>query len=76
VLSKAHAAGVCINETIFHVAADGAPFGSIGDSSMGQYYSKDGFLTFSKAKIVLSRGKLNIGKLIPPPYRGVIQRSM
>ncbi|WP_114324879.1 coniferyl aldehyde dehydrogenase [Candidatus Colwellia aromaticivorans] len=75
-LSQTHSGGVCINETIFHVAADDAPFGGIGDSGMGQYHGKEGFLTFSKAKTVLSRGKLNIGKLIHPPYGNLIQRIM
>ena len=75
-LSQTHSGGVCINETIFHVAADDAPFGGIGDSGMGQYHGKEGFLTFSKAKTVLSRGKLNIGKLVHPPYGGLIQRLM
>lgn len=75
-LSQTHSGGVCINETIFHVAADDAPFGGIGDSGMGQYHGKEGFLTFSKAKTVLSRGKLNVGKLIHPPYGKVIQKLM
>ena len=75
-LSQTHSGGVCINETIFHVAADDAPFGGIGDSGMGQYHGKEGFLTFSKAKTVLSRGKLNVGKLIHPPYGKIIQKLM
>lgn len=75
-LTQTHSGGVCINETIFHVAADDAPFGGIGDSGMGQYHGKEGFLTFSKAKTVLSRGKLNIGKLVHPPYGGFIQKLM
>ena len=73
-LNKTHSGGVCINDTIFHVAADDAPFGGIGDSGMGHYHGKEGFLTFSKAKTVLSRGKLNIGKFVHPPYKGFIQK--
>ena len=76
ILNQTHSGGVCINETIFHVAADDAPFGGIGDSGMGQYHGKEGFLTFSKAKTVLTRGKLNIGKIIHPPYGRLIQRLM
>ena len=75
-LNKTHSGGVCINETIFQVAADDAPFGGVGDSGMGHYHGKEGFLTFSKAKTVLSRGKLNTGKLIHPPYGGFIQKLM
>jgi len=75
-LNKTHSGGVCINDTIFHVAADDAPFGGVGDSGMGHYHGKEGFLTFSKAKTVLSRGKLNTGKLVHPPYDGFIQKMM
>ena len=45
---------MCINDTLMHVSADDAPFGGIGPSGMGQYHGKEGFLTFSKAKTVLT----------------------
>ncbi|MCG9731192.1 coniferyl aldehyde dehydrogenase [Shewanella sp. Isolate13] len=77
VLNHTHSGGVCINEAVFHVAADDAPFGGIGPSGMGHYHGKEGFLTFSHAKTVLSRGKyLNTGKLVHPPYGGFIQRLL
>lgn len=72
VLTQTHSGGVCINETVFHVAADDAPFGGIGPSGMGHYHGKEGFLTFSHAKTVLSRGKINTGTFIHPPYGGKI----
>ena len=75
-LDKTHSGGVCINDTIMHVAADDAPFGGIGDSGMGHYHGKEGFLTFSKAKTVLVQGKINIGKLVHPPYGSFIQKLM
>ncbi|MGF1691702.1 coniferyl aldehyde dehydrogenase [Photobacterium kagoshimensis] len=71
-----HAGGMAINESVFHVAADDAPFGGIGPSGMGHYHGHEGFLTFSKAKTVLTRGKLNTGKLVTPPYNGLIQKLM
>ncbi|MEJ2764405.1 coniferyl aldehyde dehydrogenase [Photobacterium sp. MCCC 1A19761] len=71
-----HAGGMCINDAVFHVAADDAPFGGIGPSGMGHYHGKEGFLTFSKAKTVLSRGKFSTGKLITPPYGGWLQKLM
>ncbi|WP_028766201.1 coniferyl aldehyde dehydrogenase [Shewanella fidelis] len=77
VLTHTHSGGVCINETVFHVAADDAPFGGIGPSGMGHYHGKEGFLTLSHAKTVLSRGKyLNTGKLVHPPYGSFIQRIL
>ncbi|BDM65532.1 aldehyde dehydrogenase [Shewanella sp. NFH-SH190041] len=68
VLSRTHSGGVCINETVFHVAADDAPFGGIGPSGMGHYHGHEGFLQFSHARTVLHRGRLNTGKLVHPPY--------
>ncbi|CAH0990447.1 Coniferyl aldehyde dehydrogenase [Sinobacterium norvegicum] len=76
VLNQTHSGGVCINETVFHVAADDAPFGGIGPSGMGHYHGKEGFLALSKAKTVLKRGKTNTGKLVFPPYGTGIQKLM
>ncbi|QYJ86875.1 coniferyl aldehyde dehydrogenase [Shewanella mesophila] len=76
ILSHTHSGGVCINETVFHVAADDAPFGGIGPSGMGHYHGKEGFLTMSHAKTILSRGKLNTGKLVHPPYGNPIQKLL
>lgn len=52
-LDNTHSGGVCINDTVMHVAADDAPFGGVGNSGMGHYHGHEGFLTFSKAKTVL-----------------------
>ena len=76
VLTHTHSGGVCINETVFHVAADDAPFGGIGPSGMGHYHGKEGFLTLSHAKTVLSRGKFNTGKFVHPPYGTGIQAML
>jgi coniferyl-aldehyde dehydrogenase len=75
-LTHTHSGGVCINETIMHTAADDAPFGGVGASGMGHYHGHEGFLTFSKAKTVLKRGKLNTGKLVHPPYGNFIQKLL
>ncbi|MCG9754687.1 coniferyl aldehyde dehydrogenase [Shewanella insulae] len=75
-LEHTHSGGVCINETVFHVAADDAPFGGIGPSGMGHYHGKEGFLTMSHAKTILSRGRLNTGKLVHPPYGKAIQQLL
>lgn len=76
ILQQTHSGGVCINDTVFHVAADDAPFGGIGPSGMGHYHGKEGFLTFSHAKTVLHSGKINTGIFVHPPYGGVIQRLL
>ncbi|WMS86144.1 coniferyl aldehyde dehydrogenase [Pleionea litopenaei] len=68
VLRHTHAGGVCINDTVSHVAQDDLPFGGIGPSGMGHYHAKEGFLTFSKTKPVFQRGRFNSAKLAFPPY--------
>lgn len=73
---ETHAGGMAINECLFQVAADDAPFGGIGPSGMGHYHGHEGFLTFSKAKTVLRRGRFSAGTLIHPPYRRWYQRLM
>ncbi len=73
IIENTHSGGVCINDTAFHVAADDAPFGGIGASGMGQYHGKEGFLNFSKAKTVMTRGRFNSGKVMFPPYGQKIQ---
>ncbi|WP_438819286.1 coniferyl aldehyde dehydrogenase [Colwellia marinimaniae] len=68
ILLKTHAGGVCINDAAFHVANDDLPFGGIGASGMGQYHGIEGFKTFSHAKSVLSRGRINFTTLLFPPF--------
>ncbi|WP_261818164.1 aldehyde dehydrogenase family protein [Vibrio gallicus] len=53
ILNRTHSGGVAINDTILQVAAEDAPFGGIGESGMGRYHGKEGFLSFSHARTVL-----------------------
>jgi len=74
VLQETHSGGVCLNDTLLHVAQDDMPFGGIGPSGMGHYHGHEGFLTFSKAKGVLIKQRFNAAKLIYPPYGKSIQK--
>lgn len=74
VIRQTHAGGMCINDSVFHVAADDAPFGGIGPSGMGHYHGFEGFKTFSKAKTVLTQGKFCSSTLMHPPYNKWIQK--
>lgn len=76
VLAHTHSGGACINDTIMHVGVDDLPFGGIGHSGMGQYHGYEGFLTFSKAKSVLSKGKFNAAQLVYPPYNQSILKLL
>lgn len=74
VLHETHSGGVCLNDCLLHVAQDDLPFGGIGHSGMGHYHGYEGFLTFSKAKGVFVKQRLNAAKMIYPPYGKAIQK--
>ncbi|WP_397450475.1 coniferyl aldehyde dehydrogenase [Pseudomonas sp. NA-150] len=74
VLDQTHSGGVCLNDTLMHVAQDDMPFGGIGPSGMGHYHGHEGFLTFSKAKGVFIKQRFNAARVIYPPYGKAIQR--
>ena len=74
VITHTHSGSLCINEALIQVGVDDLPFGGIGHSGMGHYHGQEGFLTMSKAKSVMSKGRLNSMKLMYPPYGGIIQK--
>ncbi|HLD67493.1 MAG TPA: coniferyl aldehyde dehydrogenase [Pseudomonas sp.] len=74
VLHETHSGGVCLNDTLLHVAQDDMPFGGIGPSGMGHYHGHEGFLTFSKAKGVFIKQRFNAARVIFPPYGTAIQK--
>ncbi len=76
IINNTTSGSVAINDTLVQIAADDAPFGGVGASGMGQYHGYEGFLTFSKAKTVLVRGKFSTGSLIQPPYGKWVQKLM
>ena len=74
VLKSTHSGGVCINDAAIHVAQDDLPFGGIGQSGMGQYHGHEGFLTFSNAKSVFKKGKINTTIMAFPPAGKLIHK--
>lgn len=68
VLSRTTSGGVTVNDVIMHVTQEDLPFGGVGPSGMGAYHGHDGFKTFSHAKAILTQAKIDIGKLLRPPY--------
>lgn len=69
-----HSGSVCINDAMIQFGVDDLPFGGIGPSGMGQYHGREGFLSLSKAKAVMRKGRINSMKFIYPPYRGIVQK--
>jgi len=48
--------GMCINDTIMHIAPDSLPFGGVGNSGMGAYHGAKSFECFSHYKSVMESG--------------------
>ncbi|CUH50699.1 coniferyl aldehyde dehydrogenase [Shimia marina] len=76
ILARTHSGGVCINDTVMHVGVDDMPFGGIGPSGMGHYHGEEGFRTFSKAKGVLRKGKINATAFVAPPWGNFMYRQL
>jgi len=68
VLEQSHSGGVCLNDTLLHVAQDDLPFGGVGPSGMRNYHGHEGFRTFSHARAVFAKQRVNAARLIYPPY--------
>lgn len=71
VIRNTSSGGVCVNDTILHVANQHLPFGGVGESGMGSYHGKAGFDTFThKRSVLISKTKIDF-KLKYPPYKGL-----
>ncbi len=76
VLDNTISGGVSVNDTLMHLAQEDMPFGGVGDSGMGHYHGKEGFITLSKAKAVHRKGRISTGSLAFPPYDNSIRRMI
>ena len=75
-LENTHAGGICINDTLLHVAQEDLPFGGVGPSGMGHYHGRWGFDTFSKLTPVFRQSRFNGMTLFLPPYRPRVMRLL
>ncbi|MFO0577516.1 MAG: coniferyl aldehyde dehydrogenase [Polyangia bacterium] len=76
VLERTTSGGVCINETLLHVAQEDLPFGGIGASGMGAYHGREGFLAMSHKKPVFHQARWNGTALMKPPYGPRLERLL
>ncbi|MGH8159147.1 MAG: coniferyl aldehyde dehydrogenase [Rhodanobacter sp.] len=76
VLAQTHAGGVSVNDTLYHIAQHGLPFGGVGASGMGGYHGKAGFRTFSHLKPVFRQARFNGAGLLNPPYGTRFRRML
>ncbi len=64
IMNRTTSGGMCINDTLMHIANHNLPFGGVGSSGMGKYHGKDSFLTFSNR-----RGVVNTPEWIDLPFK-------
>lgn len=76
VLRGTIAGGVCINDTLVHVAQENLPFGGVGASGQGHYHGEFGFLRFSKEKPVFIQSRFAGTGLVRPPYGPSLDRLL
>ncbi|MGK0544079.1 coniferyl aldehyde dehydrogenase [Halomonas cupida] len=67
-IERIQSGGVSVNHALLHVGQHDLPFGGIGDSGMGHYHGRDGFITFSKLRPVYRQGPFDSMKPLIPPY--------
>lgn len=69
VLDHTLSGGVAINDVLMHAALVDAPFGGVGQSGMGHYQGREGFLQFSHTRSVYRAGSHDPRRewgLLPP----------
>ena len=75
-LRETLAGGVTVNDTLWHFAHEGLPFGGVGASGIGAYHGEHGFATFSKAKPVYVQSRFAPTRLLNPPYGPAFERVL
>ena len=55
IFHKSSFGGGCLNDTIIHLATSNMGFGGVGESGMGSYHGKAGFITFSHYKSIVDK---------------------
>ena len=76
VLARTQAGGVTVNDTLYHIAQHGLPFGGVGKSGMGGYHGEAGFRTFSHMKPVFRQARVNGVGMLNPPYGAMFKRML
>ncbi|WP_308721553.1 coniferyl aldehyde dehydrogenase [Komagataeibacter xylinus] len=68
VLKNTVSGNVTINGTLMHYVQDDLPFGGVGDSGIGAYHGKEGFIALTHARGVYRQGRFNAATLLKPPF--------
>jgi len=76
VLQQTIAGGVTVNDTLWHFAHEGMPFGGVGASGIGAYHGEHSFRLFSKEKPVFEQPRFAATKGLRPPYGKSFEQVM
>jgi len=76
VLRETLAGGVTVNDTLWHFAHEGLPFGGVGGSGFGAYHGERSFRTFSHEKSVFVQPRIAAARLLYPPYGKTFERAL
>lgn len=68
VLKRTLSGNVTLNGTLLHYAQDDLPFGGVGDSGMGAYHGKEGFIALTHPRGIYRQGRFNAAALLKPPF--------
>ena len=75
ILERCPSGGVCINDTVLHIANPNLPFGGMNTSGIGKSHGHHGFLDFSNERSVFEqRSRISSASLTYPPYTKWTQR--
>jgi aldehyde dehydrogenase (NAD+) len=66
--------GVCINNTLLHLANPGLPFGGVGPSGIGNYHGRAGFRAFSHERAIMRQQGNPLARFLAPPYAARMNR--
>lgn len=67
-LKRTVSGNVTLNGTLLHYAQDDLPFGGVGDSGMGAYHGKEGFIALTHPRGIYKQGRFNAATLLKPPF--------
>ncbi|NHN83217.1 aldehyde dehydrogenase family protein [Acetobacter musti] len=67
-LKRTISGNVTINGTLMHYVQDDLPFGGVGDSGMGAYHGKEGFMALTHPRGIYRQGRFNAATLLKPPF--------
>lgn len=75
-LEETRSGGVTFNDTLWHGAVPGLPFGGVGESGLGAYHGEAGFLRFSHQRSVFAQSRRSAVGLLNPPHRRWLLRLL